>query len=773
MIKNYLRVALRNIGRHKLYSIINILGLAVGIASAVVIFLVIQGELQFESHNTNLNNIYRINKKYVMKGQTSINLSTPFPLRQALEEIPEVAAAAQLTQSSCILKYEDKVFREAENVFASPEIFEIFTFEFVRGSAESAIPDKNSIAVSQTIAKKYFGNEDPIGKTLIINNRSEVTVKAIFKDFPVYTNYNFQIIQNIEKAAYPEDIDDWYSHWLETFVLLDASADLNLVEQKVDQLMKSNIEEQPGAVLQSLKNTHLYDVDGKPTAQKYIYIFGSVGLLVLIIACINFMNLATTQATKRAREIGVRKIVGAQKISLIMQFVSESMVFTFLSFLLALFMVELCLPMFENIISRPILFRPFTIFSGLIILGAVIIIGLISGSYPAFILSSFQPINALKTKLNAGKKGITLRTIIVVVQFTLAISLIIGTGTIYSQLKYMQKKDIGFERDNLLYLRLNSDLKEKYETFQNEITKITGIKNFTRSSSLPNAVWNIMRGISWEGNTSDEGSAFAFVAADDKFIETTGIEIIEGRNFNSDLASDENAILLNEKSLEMMGVENPLGLKMADDFEVIGVVKNFNSLPLNFEMEPLLISNIPQYYRYLLIRLDGSQTANSIEQIKKIWLQICPDFPYEYHFLDENFERTYQAERNAGNLFQIFAGLGIFIACLGLFGLASFLIEQKQLEIGIRKVMGSTVLGIIWQLSNQFVRWIVAANIIAWPLAWFGMNKWLQNFAYPTKMSIWIFIISGVIAFLIALITVSFRTIKAANSNPVKALKYE
>lgn len=774
MIKNYLRVALRNIRRHKLYSIINILGLAVGIASTIIIFLVIKGELQFESHNTNLENIYRINKKYSMKGQTSINQSTPYPLRAALEEIPEVVAATQLTQSSCILKYDDKVFREQGNVYASPEIFDIFSFEFLRGSAQTAIPDKNSIAISETIAKKYFGEEDPVGKTLMSNNRSEMTVTAVFRDLPVYTNYDFKMIQNVAKAAYPEDIDDWYSHWLETFVLIDKTADRILVEQKVDNLMKANIEEQSGAVLQSLKNIHLYDVEGTPTAQKYIYIFGSVGLLVLIIACINFMNLATAQAAKRAREIGVRKIVGANKRSLIMQFVSESIIYTFLAFLLAMFMVELSLPVFETIISRPIIFQPYTTSAILLVLGAIIAIGFLSGSYPAFVLSSFQPINALKTKLYSGQKGITLRTVIVIVQFTLAVSLIIGTGTIYSQLKYMQKKDLGFDRTNLLYLRLNNDLEEKYDTFQNSLSKIPGIITETRASSLPNEVWNIMRGISWEGNTTDEGSAFAFVATDENFIKTAGIEIVQGRNINPNLASDENAVLLNEKSLEMMGLNNPIGLKMGDSgFEVIGVVKNFNSLPLTYEVEPLMIANIPQYYRYLIIKMNGNDVMNTIDQLKEVWLQICSDFPFEYHFLDENFDRTYSAELKAGTLFQIFAGLGIFIACLGLFGLASFLTEQKKMEIGIRKVMGSTALGIIWQLSRQFIRWILVANIIAWPLAWYFMKSWLEGFQYRTTTNPVIFVMAGLISLLIAIFTISIKTWKAANTNPARILKYE
>jgi len=773
MFRNYLKIALRNIGRHKMYSIINILGLAVGIATAIIVLLVIQGELRFEVHHS--KNIYRINKKYTMKGIENINMSTPHPLRNELEEvIPEVVSAVHLTNSSCLLKYDDKVFRERGNYYASTNIFDMFTFKFVQGTAQDAIPDNNTIAISQSTAEKYFGTENPIGKTLIRNNRDEMTVTAVFEDMPIYTNYNFQTIQNIGSVAYEDDVDNWYSHWMETFVLLVDNVDPKTVEAKIDGLMKEHLEEQSGAVLQSLKNIHLYSVEGNPTAQKYIYIFGSVAILILIIACINFMNLATAQATKRAREVGVRKIAGARKRSLIFQFIGESIIYTMFAFFLSLILVELSLPIFEQLTGRAIAFDllyPAMILAGI---GCIILLGIISGSYPAIILSSYSPVNIFKAKLIKGGKGLTLRTIIVIVQFTLAISLLIGTGVIYSQLQYMQKKDLGFDSDNLLVLRMNSDLEEKFETFINMTDQIPGILNITRSSSTPNEVWNIMRGMSWEGNTSDEGSAFAFISADADFVETVDLEIVQGRNFDINLKSDENAVLINEKSIEMMGVEDPIGLKMGDDgFEIIGVVKDFNSLPLSYEIEPLLIAYIPGYFNRVIIKLSGDNILETVDQLKKVWLEICPDFPFNHRFLDETFQYTYRAEIKAGILFRVFAGLGIFIACLGLFGLASFLIEQKKLEIGVRKVMGATSGGIIWQLSKQFVRWVIAANIIAWPLAWFVMKSWLEGFHYRTSANPIIFISAGIISLAIALITISLKTWKAANINPASILKYE
>lgn len=774
MFKNYLKIALRNIVRYKMYSIINIIGLAVGLATAIIVFLVVQGELRFEAHHS--ENIYRINKKYTMKDETNINPSTPYPLRSTLkEEIPEVIASVHLT-NSCILKYDDKVFRERGNFYASPSIFEMFAIEFIHGSAADAIKDKNSIALSQSMAKKYFGDEDPIGKTLTRNNREEITVTSVFQDMPIYTNYPFESIQHIDNIAYEyeDDFENWYSHWLETFILLDEKVYFDAVQDKVDGIMKANLEEQSGAILQSLKNIHLYSVEGNPTTQKYIYIFGSVAILILIIACINFINLATAQATKRAREVGVRKIAGAQKRSLIFQFIGESIIYTLFAFLLSLFLVEVGLPIFEQLTGREIslnLLNSKMIFFGI---SSIIALGIISGIYPAIILSSFSPVNIFKAKLTSAGKRLTLRTIIVVIQFTLAISLLIGTGIIYSQLKFMQRMDPGFDKENLVYLRMNRDLSSKYETFKNITDQMPGVKNITRSSSLPNEVWNIMRGITWEGNPSDEGSAFAFIAADKNFVETVNLEIVQGRNFSEDLKSDENAILINEKSLEMMEVENPIGMKFDEDgFEIIGVVKDFNSLPLSYEIEPLLIANILDYFWYVILKISGTNTVETIESLKKAWLEICPDFPFEYRFLDETFQSTYEAEIKAGTLFRVFAGLGIFIACLGLFGLASFLTEQKKLEIGIRKVMGSSSGGIIWQLSKQFVRWVIVSNIIAWCLAWFLMKAWLEGFVYRTSANPFIFIAAGLLSLFIAFVTISLKTWKAANTNPTNILKYE
>lgn len=773
MFRNYFKIAMRNITRHKLFSFINIVGLAVGLATTFIILLVVQGEMKFETHHD--SGIFRINKKYVMKGDTKLNMSTPHPLREALlEEIPGIISAVHLTRGSSVIKKDNKVFNETDNYYTSPEIFDVFNFEILSGSVDDVFRGDEGVAISRTLAERYFGEVDVAGRSLRIDNLFDVVITAVYEDMPIYTNYRFSMLQSINRITQEGDRGNWFSHWLETFILVDEAADLRQIENKIDAMMKEHLsEDASGAVLQSLKDTHLYSVEGKPTAWKYVIIFSSVALLILAIALFNFINLSTAQAARRAREVGVRKIVGAHKKALIAQFIIESLVYIVIAFIIALFLVELGLPLFEKIAGRAINLDIVNVKTFLIIGTCTLFLGLLAGFYPAIILSSFSPVNIFKTKLSAPGRGLILRTVIVIAQFTLAIILLIGTGVIYGQLRFMQNKDLGFRTENLMYIKMDTELKENYETFAQELDKIPGVVNFSRCSSLPNRVWSIMRGLSWEGNPEGEGSSFAFIAGDKSFVETVDLTIIKGRDFSEDLSSDANAVLINEKSIDLLGVEDPIGMKFDDDYEVVGVVKNFNSLPLNYEIEPLFIANIPMYLRFIVIRVAGDDLSSTISNIEDKWATICPNTPFEYRFLDENFNSTYNSEIRAGLQFRVFAALGIFIACLGLFGLASFLTEQRMLEIGVRKVMGSTSRGIIWQLARGFLRWVVIANIIAWPLAWYIMSLWMKGFVYRADINPVIFIISGLVSIILSFLTIGLRTWSAASMPPAKILKYQ
>lgn len=772
---HFIKTALRVLKRYKLYSFLNILGLAVGIASALIIALVVHSELSYETHHKNRDTLYRVNKRYSMQGQMQVNASTPYPLlATAVAEIPEVENGCHFSIHPCIIKYNDTVLRQFTNYHASPSLFECFSFDFIYGSAATALPDKQSIVLSESAAKRYFGTQDPMGKTLLINNAQEVTVTGVFADMPELTSFDFGTIQHIDTSPYIDDKDNWFSHWMQTYVLLSPQADTQAVTAKLDAMMKEHLEENSGAGIQSLATMHLYDVNGVPTGQKFVRIFSAVALLILVIACINFMNLATAQATKRAREVGIRKIAGARRAALIGQFIGESLLYTALAYVIAIFLAELSLPLFSQIAGHTISISLLSLPMILVFIGTWAVIGLAAGSYPAFVLASFKPASILKTTLAGTGRGLTLRTIIVIVQFTLAVILLIGTGVIYSQLHYIQTTDRGFDSDNLLSLRMNRDLASKYEQFRTLVASNPAIKTITQTSATPDMVWSVMRGINWEGAPEDANSAFAFIAADHNYLDATGITILQGRNFRSDSPADANAILINEKSMEMLGIADPIGLKLDDgNMEVVGVVQNFNSLPLNYPIEALMIVNMPQYYRMVLLKLDGTNTKEAMQAIEAAWQKVCPDFPFEYRFMDQNFDSTYRSEITAGRLFQVFAMLGIFIACLGLFGLASFLAEQKRLEIGIRKVLGSSSAGIVWHLCRQFVRWIIIANVIAWPLAWYFMRNWLQSFVYRTSINPIIFLLAGVLSVSIAVLTIVARTLHTAQMNPAKALKYE
>jgi len=775
MLKNYIKTALRNILRYKLYSALNIIGLSVGIACAAMIFIIVQEEMNFNTHNEYADHIYRINKLYSMNGEISTNPSTPYPLENAAREsFPEVIEAVHFIETSCIVKYEKDTFKERNVCLASPSLFDIFTINIIQGVKDNPINDLQSIAISQSMATKYFGEDAAIGKILTLDNTDELQVTAVYEDIPILTDYSFDFILNFDLIAEEDGYNNWYDHWMETFIRVDPNTDIVDLQTKMDHMMKENIGDQSGARLQSLRNIHLYSVEGNPTTQKYVYIFISIAILILIIACINFMNLATAQATKRAREVGIRKISGAQKISLIGQFIGEAIIYTIFACIISLILLEISLPIFEQIVGRKImlnLLNPQTLY----LFGAIVlIVGVVSGSYPAFILSSFSPSRIFKSGTSSGKKGITLRTVIVVIQFTLAVALIIGTGIIYSQLNFMKNKDPGFDKDNVLYLRMNNELAENFSIFKDRCSQVPAIRHISRVSSRPNEVWSIMRGLNWSGSNTDEGSAFAFLSADKNILETIDLQLIKGRNFSEDMATDDNSILINEAGAELIGLDDPIGLTFTEgDFTVIGVVKDFNSLPLTYEKEPLLITHKPAYFRYILIKINSSNIPETLHQIGDIWAQVSPNFPYEIAFLDETFQHTYEAEIKAGILFRVFAGLGILIACLGLFGLASFLAEQKKLEIGIRRTMGSSSLSIIWLLSKKFIRWIIVANIIAWPAAWYFMSKWLEGFAYKTNMNPFIFITAGIVSVLIAMLTISLKTWKTANTNPADIIKYE
>ncbi len=780
MFKNYIKIAFRNIIRNKGISLINIAGLAIGITCCVLILLWVQDELSYDQFHKNSDNIYRVNKKYEMGTEVSYNRATPFPLADAAKTgFAEIIDATKIFRRPVLVKYGDIFFTERRVCFTDTSFFKIFSFQFLQGNSTTALINPNSVIITEEMSRKYFSNTDPIGKVITIDNRTEYAVTGVIKNVSGNSDLQYDMFMSISADDQAGSADDWGSQWLRTYVLLQGNTDYKNLELKLSSLIKEHLpEEKISLVLQPLKNIHLYAVNGEPEGMKYIYFFSIIALFILIIACINYMNLSTARSAKRSRETGIRKVMGAYKSQISRQFFGESILYTIIALAASLVLVELIRPFFNDLTGKNLVFdyTNYQMIAGLIFI--TIFAGLFSGTYPALFISAFQPVKVLKgNNSDKGSGGTRFRKILVIIQFSLSIILIISTLIIYSQLEFIQNKEMGYNKDNILYFSLNRELRENYDALKIELLQNTDILNITKTSELPTEISSIIRGITWEGKETDEGAAFGFASVDYDYFETMNMEVVQGRAFSKKFPADSGNVIFNEKAIKVMGMESPVGKQFALDEEnkgtIIGVLKDFHSLPLTYEIEPMIILMVPDYQRYMLVKIQSENIAGTIENIEASWAKFSPGFPFEYHFLDEDFDMLYRDEIRSGKIFGYFVILAIFISCLGLLGLSSFTAEQRTKEIGVRKVLGASVTNIVIILVKEFTKWVLYANLIAWPIAWFMMNNWLQNFAYKTDIGWWVFLLAGGIAFVIAVITISSQAIKAAVANPVKALKYE
>jgi len=779
MLKNYLKIALRHIKRYKGYSIINITGLAIGMTCTILIFLWVQSELSFDRYHENADRIYRVYKKYQMGEETGYNPSTPLPLASAAKQkIAGIQVSTKYTRSTVLVKYGDKIFTENRVCCADTSFFNLFTFQFIKGHAETALSTPNAIVMTRDMETKYFGGQDPMGKVLTVDNRGEFIVTGVVENAPVHSELRYDFFIPISFITDVNAADDWGTHWLYTYVMLEQNANLFDVEQEMSAMIQERLpEEKISLHLQPLTDIHLYSLDGKPVGMRYVYFFSIIAIFILAIACINFMNLTTAYSLRRAREVGLRKTVGAEKKQIALQFFGESLLFTCIAMGIAFVLLQLVSPAFNDVTGRSLALDVTNLKHILGFFLIVIVTGLLSGAYPALFLSSFRPADVFKGSMSRGMKGSTLRKILVIIQFSLSIALMISTSVIYSQLDYIKNTDKGYTEENVLYLYMNRQLRENYQPMKNELLKNPGIKNVSRTSELPNSIWSIIRGIVWEGKETDEGAAFGFAAIDEDYIETMQMEIVQGRNFSKAFPADSANYILNQKAIAVMGYEDPIGRRFTLDQDapgtIIGVVKDFHSLPLNYALEPFVLTLAPNWYRRVLIRVQTDDMAGTLRYIENVWSRFVPGFPFEYGFLDERFDSMYDAELRAGKIFGYFVVIAIFISCMGLFGLSSFTAEQKTKEIGVRKILGASTVKILYLLSKEFMKWVLLANVIAWPMAYVVMTKWLQNFAYRAHVGIWVFAVSALAAILIALFTVSYQSIRAATSNPVDSLRYE
>ncbi|MFC1898281.1 ABC transporter permease [Candidatus Cloacimonadota bacterium] len=787
MLKNYFKVALRNLMRHKGFSAINIIGLAIGIACSILILLWVNDEISFDRFHSNYQNIFRVVEMQQQNGAPFPVAVTPAPLAAGLkQDFPEVISSTFLSNGySGMIAYEDKELRPENIVLTNAGFFDVFDFEFISGDPETAFGDPMNFIITEDMAEKFFGDEDPMGKSITWEKEINLTISGVVKNPPVNSHIQFDFLGSIAiLSAYGRDLENWSSNSFQTYIELHEEVSITDFDAKIaDYLEEHDCGYPVKLYVQSLKDIYLksdFTADyGGLGNILYVRIFGIIAVFILVIACVNFMNLSTARATKRSREVGLRKVVGAFRSNLIFQFLLESILLTLISMIAAVVIVEISLPYFNDYTQKNLsmnILSNFKLFLGLLSIFGIT--GILSGSYPALILSSFKPVSALKGVFQKGIKGALFRKIMVIFQFSLSIILIISTVIVIKQLTYMKTVNTGYDKENILYFSLNSEIGNKFEQFSDEIKKVTGVINMTTASQNPSSIVTSGYGLNWEGKAEDIRPLVHTLLVGNNFFETFDMEIIKGRGFSSKFSSDTLHIVLNEEALKIIGEDYPLEGKMSyyedlSEGKMIGVVKNFHFKSLHRSIEPLAITFTDGSANKAFIKLAAGNILDTVAQIKKIVSDFAPESDVDFRFLDEYFNFEYRAELRMSGLFKAFTAFAIFISCLGLFGLASFMVEQRTKEIGVRKVLGSSVLGLITLLSKEFTKWVIISNIIAWPVSYYIMSKWLSNYAYKTELSLVIFVSSGLVALIIALLTVSIQTIKAANSNPIDALKYE
>ncbi len=817
MIRNYLKLAIRNLFKRKVYTFINVLGLATGMAICMLIVLFIKSETGYDQQHLKHERIYRmvVDRKYPGRS-TSYSFIPQSYAAAVKQEFPGILETVRiynfLGNGGFQLKYEDKKFEEKRAFFADSNFFKVFTANILAGDAATALNKPQTVVINETTAKKYFGTvANAIGKALQRegNDNPPLEVTAVCADWPENSHFTFDFLMTTagNQNFKTENFVNFAAH---TYLLLDEHTSAKDIQAKfpllIEKYAAGNIEKQFAVpfkqfqaagngynyYLQPLKDIHLTShLEGelKPNGSlQAIYIFSIVAVFIMLIACINFINLSTARSTERAKEVGVRKTFGSEKKSLIGQFLTESTLLSIISMLLAIGLAVLLLPMFNQIAGKELKFLDFLKPSTVsVLLLLTLITGLAAGLYPAFVLSSFRPIQVLKGKFKSGAYGLALRNGLVVFQFAISVILIVSTIIINSQMNYMTGEKLGFNKEHTIVIERTDLLEDQSKAFQNDLLKIPGVEHVSGSSAVPGT--NNYFGISWREQSSKEPMTGRGIIADDQYLVTLGLELKEGRFFSKDFATDSLAVVLNEKAVIEMGLKNPIGARVttpeeflnAQDgtpyiYTVIGVVKDFHYQSLHQPITPLVFTNASKFrdVSFLTsVRIKGENFKQAVEGVEKTWKTFIKERPFQYTFLDQTIAAQYYAESRTQKLFTFFASLAIFIACIGLLGLAAYTTQQRTHEIGIRKVLGASTGNIVGMLSKDFLKLIIVAVIIAFPVAWFLMNKWLQDFTYRVNIAWWMFIIAGVAAILVALFTISFQAVKAALANPVKSLRTE
>lgn len=795
MLFNYLKISLRIITRQKLFSLINIIGLSIGLASFLLISLYLHHELEYDRSFTNADRIYRLAANLHLESGPSVRAVTSPPMAGIIhEEFPEVEKIVRMGRSSRPLSYNEKTFLDIKLFTADSTFFDLFDYPFAQGNRETALTEPNSIVLTPTAARMYFGDENPLGKQMFLSDSITLSVTGVLKENPDHSHLSFDCIYSRTTIVkpYEEAKDNWFSNNFYTYLLLKPPALPDNLESKFPEMLDKHM----GAdrketiwyelFLQPLTSIHLHsslssEVQANSSIN-VIYTFGSIAVLILLIAAINFMNLSTAKAIKRANEVGVRKAAGAHRSQLVVQFLGESLLLASISALLALWVVQLSLPAFISLIGKQMELN----FNSQIMVGfgfITVVTGLLAGLYPALFLSRFKTAQVLKGGSVSGTGGTLLRKGLVVFQFTISIILIAGTLIIQNQIQFMQSQDLGFQKDQLIVVSVRgSEGTGQYEVIKQKLLQNAEIINVTASSEPLGRSQSVVATLP-EGWDESQLTSVTTIMADEDFIPTHQIKLLAGRNFSTaNPADEEHAFIVNEAAVKLFGwsdndsaVGKNLNWGLGKEGKVIGVVNDFHLFSLHRQVEPLVIHILPETYSYLTVRVkpEGTEWQTVLKNMEHEWKALGMKGAFTYFFLDEDFAKQYESDQRLKTFISYFSGLAIVIGCLGLFGLAVYATKQRSKEIGIRKVLGATVSGLVGLLSLDFLKLVLLANLIALPLAWYLLDQWLSNFAYHIEVSWFILFLAGFIALLIAWLTVGFESIKAALQNPVESLHHE
>ena len=775
MITNYFKTALRNIFRHKGVSAINVAGLALGMACTILILLWVDQQLHMDHSQENRDTIYRLEAK------GWVDLPTRY--RQGLAGLPEIRHVVQFNHwETPTLKYRDRLYDTEDFVFADQNVFDVFTLPFLKGDPQTALAAPLSLVLTQSEAQRIFGDEDPLGKTVRYENRFDFTVTGVMEDvndLHIKMKYlaPFESLPQITgRQGFLSELN--WNHL--TYLLLNENTDIPALEHKLNLALAevdSSINSEKFFVRPF---TEIYFASGLKHEKgalhgnfQMLILFSAVAFFILLIACINFINLSTARSTLRAKEIGIRKVVGADQKNLFRQFMGETLLVAFIAQIFALAIVGLALPTFSRLAGKQVVFN---ITNPRLIGGLVLVFlftGFASGLFPSLVLSAFSPIAALRGRKLKSHKASPLRKILIVFQFAVSIFLIIGTVTVYRQLHYMKTKDLGFDQKQVINVHLKGDLlRRKKSLFKELLLQNPDISKVCFSGQEPGVITTTN---TWK--VQGQGKPMRIINTDPEYVDFMGLELIEGRNLSWDRRTDmARAYVINQEAAKLLGFESPVGQTVRANFgesRIIGIIKDYHYNSLQNKIGPLAIGWYERWADIAHIKISGRRIAQTVSFIDSLWTDLCPDFPFNYSFLDQDFAKHYYQEDRLGDILKYFVGLAVFLSCLGLFGLSAFLAEQKTKEIGIRKILGSSSFGIIALFSKDFSRWVLLANVFAWPVAYLVSHTWLQSFPYRTGVSVWTLVLSAAVALLISLLTVSYQSMKAATATPLKALRYE